>query len=64
MVHRKSDRHVHFTLIGIVQSRERQATGWRAGVRFPAGVRDSSILHRAQIVSGSHPASYLVGTGG
>jgi hypothetical protein len=35
------------------------ATGWTAGVRFPAGARDFSILHS----SGAHPASYAMGTG-
>jgi hypothetical protein len=32
-------------------------------VRFPAGAGNFSLHHRIQIDSGSHPASYPVGTG-
>jgi hypothetical protein len=39
------------------------ATGWTAGVRFPAGARDISLLHSFQTGSGAHPASYPMGTG-
>jgi hypothetical protein len=39
-------------------------TGWMAGVRFPARARDFYFLHRFQIESAAHPASYSVGTGG
>jgi hypothetical protein len=39
------------------------ATGWTAGVRFPAGVRDISLRHSVQTGSGAHPASYPMGTG-
>jgi hypothetical protein len=35
-----------------------------AGVRFPAGTRDFSLLHSVQTGSGAHPASYIMGTGG
>jgi hypothetical protein len=42
------------------------ATGWTAGVRFPAGLRDFSLLHSVQPGSGAHPTSYTpaVGAGG
>jgi hypothetical protein len=33
-------------------------------VRFPAGARDISLLRNVQTNSGSHPASYSIGTGG
>jgi hypothetical protein len=33
-------------------------------VRFPAGAGNFSLLHRIQSDSGTHPASYPVGTGG
>jgi hypothetical protein len=36
-------------------------TGWMAGVRFPAGARDFSILHSVHTGSGAHPASYPMG---
>jgi hypothetical protein len=41
-----------------------QATGWRTGVRFPTGVGIFSLRHRIQTRSGTHPASYPMGTGG
>jgi hypothetical protein len=31
---------------------------WAAGVRFPAGARNLSLLHCAQTGSGAHTASY------
>jgi hypothetical protein len=34
--------------------------GSTAGVRFPAGARDFSLLHSVQNGSGAHPASYPV----
>jgi hypothetical protein len=37
---------------GIAQSVYRRATGWTAGVLFPAGVRDFSPFRRVQ----THPA--------
>jgi hypothetical protein len=40
------------------------AMGWTAGVRFPAVVRDFSVLHNIQAGSGDHPASYPMGTRG
>jgi hypothetical protein len=40
------------------------ATGWTAGVRFPARARDISLLHSVHTSSEAHPASYPVGTGG
>jgi hypothetical protein len=58
---------VLFRMILKVWSRDSSvgiAMGWTAGVRFPAGARDSSLLHSAQAGSGSHPASYPIGTGG
>jgi hypothetical protein len=33
-------------------------------VRFPAGAGNFSLHHRVQNVSGAHPASYPMGTGG
>jgi hypothetical protein len=41
----------------------RRATSWTAGVRFPAVVRDFSVLHSVQTVSDTHSASYPVGAG-
>jgi hypothetical protein len=38
--------------------------GWTAGVRFPAGARDFSLLHSVETGSDAHPASYPMGTGG
>jgi hypothetical protein len=35
-----------------------------SGVRFPTGAGDFSLLQRIQTGSGTHPASYPVGTGG
>jgi hypothetical protein len=37
--------------------------GWTAGVRFPVGARDFSLLHSVQTSFGAYPA-YPVGTGG
>jgi hypothetical protein len=34
------------------------------GVRFPAGARDSSLLHSVQTGSDAHPDSYTMGTEG
>jgi hypothetical protein len=48
---------------GIAQSVQRWATGRTAGVRFLAGARDFSLLHRIQTGSGAHPAFYQIGTG-
>jgi hypothetical protein len=39
------------------------AMGWIASIWIPAGTRDFS-LHSFQSISGSHPASYPMGTGG
>jgi hypothetical protein len=30
--------------------------GWMAGVRFPLGTREFSLVHSIQIISGAHPA--------
>jgi hypothetical protein len=38
--------------------------GLKAGVRFPAGIRDFCPLHSVQIGFGAHPASRPVGNGG
>jgi hypothetical protein len=32
--------------------------GWTAGVQFPVGARDFSLLHSVQTNAGAHPASY------
>jgi hypothetical protein len=37
---------------------------WGSRVRFPAGAGNFSLNHRVQTGSGTHPASYLMGTGG
>jgi hypothetical protein len=34
-----------------------------AGDRFPAGARNISLVHSVQADSGTHPVSYLMGTG-
>jgi hypothetical protein len=47
---------------GIAQSVLRWTVGWAAGVRFPQE-RDC-CLHSVQTGSGSHPASYPLGTAG
>jgi hypothetical protein len=41
-----------------------QATGCIAWVQFPAGARDSSLLHRVQTDSDTHLASYTMSTKG
>jgi hypothetical protein len=46
-----------------VQSVQRRATGLTAGIRFPSGVKDFSLLPSVQAGSGAHPASYSMGTG-
>jgi hypothetical protein len=48
----------------IAQSVWRRATGWTAGVRFPVGERDFSLLRSVQTGSGAHPASYPMATEG
>jgi hypothetical protein len=40
---------------------QRRATGWTAGVLFPTGSRDFSVLHSIQPGYGIHPASYPKG---
>jgi hypothetical protein len=39
-------------------------TGWTTGIRFPAGVRDFSLLHNIHTGSGANPASNPMGTKG
>jgi hypothetical protein len=46
----------------IAQSVLRRATSWTTGVRFPARLRDFSLLHSVQTGSGVHLASYAMGT--
>jgi hypothetical protein len=43
----------------ISQSVERRARGWTYRIQFPA-VQNFSLLHRVQIESGAHPASYTM----
>jgi hypothetical protein len=38
--------------------------GWMAGVLFPAGAGDFSLLHSVQVVSDTHPISYPMVIGG
>jgi hypothetical protein len=40
------------------------ATGWTSGVRFSAGARMVSLLHRVQADSRAHPDSYSMDIGG
>jgi hypothetical protein len=40
------------------------ATSWTAGVQFPEGTGDFSLLHRDQNFSEAHPESCPTGTGG
>jgi len=49
---------------GIAQSVKRLATGWTIGIQFPAGDANSSLRHRVQTSSETHPASYPMGIGG
>jgi hypothetical protein len=53
-----------FPTAGIAQSAYRRATGWTAGVPFPAGARDFSLLHGVQTYSGSAqpPIQWVLGT--
>jgi hypothetical protein len=37
---------------------------WGIGIRFPSEAGDSYLLHNVQTVSGAHPASYKMRTGG
>jgi hypothetical protein len=44
------------------------ATGYRrddrgVGVRFSAGARNFSLLYKAQVGSGAHSTTYIIGTG-
>jgi hypothetical protein len=51
---------VENTAIIEANSSERLATGWTAIVRFPVG-QEFSLLHKVQIGSGAHPASWVPG---
>jgi hypothetical protein len=46
------------------ESRDSSVSIPKVGVRFPAGTRDSSLLHNVHTDPGAHPASYPMGTGG
>jgi hypothetical protein len=48
----------------VAQSVQCMTTGWKIGVRSPAGAGDFSSSPCVQIGSGAHPASYPMGTGG
>jgi hypothetical protein len=50
-----------FEEAGIAQSVHRRATGWMAGVRFPAG--QEIFLYSVQTCRGVHPVSYPMGKG-
>jgi hypothetical protein len=43
---------------------QRRATGWAAGVLFPAGATDFSLLHSVHTGFDTHPASNQVDIGG
>jgi hypothetical protein len=45
----------------IAQSVQRRATGWTNWVLFPT-VQDFSLLYSVQTASGTHTASYTMGT--
>jgi hypothetical protein len=49
--------------IFLAQSVLRQATGWKAVVRFPAEEGDLSLLHSVRTCSGAYRASSPMGTG-
>jgi hypothetical protein len=46
------------------QSLKRRVTSWTAGVRFPRGARNFSLLCSVQTGSGVHPVPYPVGIEG
>jgi hypothetical protein len=48
----------------VAQSVYRLTTDWTTGVRSPTGVEDFSSSPCVHTVSGAHPASYTMGTGG
>jgi hypothetical protein len=50
-------RKIHIYGADIAKSVYRQATGWTAGVRLPAGARYLSLLHNFQTGSGAQSAS-------
>jgi hypothetical protein len=52
------------TKAGIVQSVQRRAKSWTAGVRFPAAARYFSLFHRVQTGSEALSISYPTETGG
>jgi hypothetical protein len=41
----------------------KRTTGWKAGFWFPAEATDFCLLHSVQTASGTHPASWPMGTG-
>jgi hypothetical protein len=49
---------------GLAQSVQQQAMGWMGVLRFPAGARDFSLLHRVQTRSWAHLVSYPMGIRG
>jgi hypothetical protein len=49
---------------GIARSVLRLAVGCTAGVQFPAGASDFSLLHSDHTGCGAHPASYAVDASG
>jgi hypothetical protein len=55
--------HIGFVCAVTAQSVQLWATAWTAGVRFPAGTRDFSVLHSVQTGSGAHQTSNPMGTG-
>jgi hypothetical protein len=48
----------------MAQSVWRRVTGWNARIRFPAGIKDLSLLHCVQTGSGARPAFYPTGSRG
>jgi hypothetical protein len=48
----------------VAQAEKCLTTGWTIGVRYPTGVEDFSSNLCVQTGSGTHPASYPMGTGG
>jgi hypothetical protein len=57
---RKSLSHTPFSLIALGYGLEDRGSG----VRFPAGAGNFSLHRRVQDGSGTHPASYPMGTRG
>jgi hypothetical protein len=63
-IYKLTNTNSMYTGVGIARLAQRRATGWAAGVRFPAETTNIYLLHCVQTGSGAHPVSYPMGTGG